>query len=165
MLKKTVLVMGLAAMYGVAMAESQNFDVSVTATVPTDTFYVSANGWDPSQVQTMGWNHLAERINPLQRNLDMKSTVGDITAYLINSPELSSGTALLPLTVTVNSKSLKEGVGNAEVVMIAEDAAIGGVVPMVVSADQKDRPEGGVYTGTVQMLFESVPVEKPGTTR
>ncbi|WP_175712324.1 CS1 type fimbrial major subunit [Burkholderia ambifaria] len=165
MLKKTILVMGLAVTYGAAMAESQNFDVSVTATVPTDTFYVSANGWDASQIQTMGWNNLLDRINPLQRNLDMKSTVGGITAYLIGSPKLSSGTASLPLTVTVNNKSLMEGAANPAEVMSAAAAAIGGVVPMVVSAETKERPEGGVYNGTVQMMFESVPVDPPSASR
>jgi hypothetical protein len=36
---------------------------------------------------------------------------------------------------------------------------------MVVSAETKERPEGGVYNGTVQMMFESVPVDPPSASR
>ncbi|KVH48397.1 CS1 type fimbrial major subunit [Burkholderia diffusa] len=154
MFNKTIVALALAAASGAAFAETQNFDVAVRASVPTEDFHVTPVSWDVSEVQLMNFDALAGKLTPMNRQLHMKSTIGAITGQLVFPPTLSSGTNTIALDVTVNGKKL--AVDSANEVVTETDAAAGKHTLMVVEAPGTTRPDAGNYSGTIQMVFESV---------
>lgn len=134
--------------------------MTVTATVPTDDFYVTPAGggnWmnDP---QNLDYNAQTKTLATFVRQLDMKSTTGPITAKLTSPVEISNGTPAqnIGLSVLVNNVALSTT--SAEV-LSATLSATGQTVPFQVRA--ADAPAGGYapgsYTGLVGMLFETTP--------
>lgn len=134
--------------------------MTVTATVPTDDFYVTPTGggnWmnDP---QNLDYDSQTKTLAPLSRQLDMKSTTGPITAKLTSPVEISNGTPAqnIGLSVLVNNVALTT---TSSEVLSGALATTGRTVPFQIRAAAA--PSGGyaagTYTGLVGMLFETTP--------
>ncbi|MGE7990889.1 CS1 type fimbrial major subunit [Pseudomonas sp. NPDC089554] len=126
--------------------------VQVTAQVPTDAFYVEPVGgnWmnDPQELQ---WNSFRSELQPIRKQLQVKSTVGPIAAYMLSPATITSG-----LDVKVANEVLTTT--SAEVVSGAL-AGPGAVIGFEIAA-QAAPSTGyvpGNYQGLVSMMFETNP--------
>ncbi len=128
--------------------------VQVIATVPTGQFYVEPVGdWinDPQELQ---WNSFQSSFGTIDKQLQVKSSVGPITAYMPSPPVISSGADSISLDVKVGGTSLSTTA--AEVVSAAQ-ALPGHTVSLQIAAKQ---PGSGAFTpgnyqGLVSMVFET----------
>ncbi|MBV4537408.1 MULTISPECIES: CS1 type fimbrial major subunit [Pseudomonas] len=129
--------------------------VQVTAQIPTAAFFVEPVGgnWmnDP---QEMSWNSYQERLDPITKQLQVKSTIGPISAYLVSPAVIASGAHNIGLDVKVGDTVLKTT--PAEVVSAAQ-AAPGAIIGFEVSAQPAPAAgyEPGSYQGLVSMMFET----------
>ncbi|GLO14062.1 adhesin [Pseudomonas putida] len=129
--------------------------VQIVAQVPTDAFFVEPVGgnWmnDP---QEMAWNSYQQKLDPIRKELQVKSTVGPISAYLVSPAVIASGTHNIGLDVTVGDTVLQTT--PAEVVSAAQ-AASGATVGFNVAAQAAPSTgyEPGNYQGLVSMIFET----------
>lgn len=130
-------------------AERIEHQVTVTAQIPTEAFYVQPTGGD-------NWMSTPQKLayNPYTKQLDAKSTVGAITGYLTNPAVMASGNDNIPLTVKIGGVTL--GTTSAEV-MKADDAKTGKLLGLeVIPADAPVAGyKPGNYQGVVNMIFES----------
>ncbi len=129
--------------------------VTVTAVIPTDNFYVEPVGgnWmnDP---QEMTWNSFQSSLQPISKQLQVKSTSGAISAYLLNPAVMTSGANNIGLDVSVGGKVLTTTA--AEVVSAAQ-AAPGTTVAFQVAAKGAGASYvAGNYQGVINMMFETV---------
>ncbi|AIL60576.1 CS1 type fimbrial major subunit [Pseudomonas alkylphenolica] len=158
-MKRTLLALPLtvlcaASAYAIDPIEKQ---VQVTAQVPTDAFFVEPVGgnWmnDP---QEMAWNSYQAKLDPIRKELQVKSTVGPITAYLVSPAVIASGTHNIGLNVKVGDTVLSTT--SAEVVSAAQ-AAPGATIGFQVEAQAAPGTgyEPGSYQGLVSMIFETAP--------
>ncbi|MNN15408.1 CS1 type fimbrial major subunit [Pseudomonas fluorescens] len=158
-MKRTLLALPLtvlcaASAYAIDPIEKQ---VQVTAQVPTDAFFVEPVGgnWmnDP---QEMAWNSYQAKLDPIRKELQVKSTVGPITAYLVSPAVIASGTHNIGLNVKVGDTVLSTT--SAEVVSAAQ-AAPGATIGFQVEAQAAPSTgyEPGSYQGLVSMIFETAP--------
>lgn len=159
MFKKAIAISTLALASGVAMADTQDFAVQVSADIPTADFYVTTTpDWNAGEVQQMGWDEGNARLSALQRNLLAKSTIGPITGYLLSAPQMQTadGSNAIDLAVRVNNVTLPVGAGSAPTLITQVDAANERAYPLRIEQSSTDRPAPGRYNGTVSMVFESV---------
>ncbi|MBH3459781.1 CS1 type fimbrial major subunit [Pseudomonas putida] len=141
-----------ASAYAVDPIEKQ---VQVTAQVPTDAFFVEPVGgnWmnDP---QELSWNSFRSELQPIRKQLQVKSTVGPITAYLVSPAAVSDGVNSIGLDVSVAGTTLST---TSTEVITAAQAARGAVVGFEIAAQAA--PAGGYvpgsYQGLVSMMFET----------
>jgi hypothetical protein len=132
--------------------------VTVTATIPTEAFFVEPVGgnWmnDP---QDMNWNSYQETLQPIRKQLQVKSTTGAISAYLLHPAVMSGGAGNIGLDVSVNGTALKL---TSEAVVPAPQAAAGATVEFMVAAQAPNTGNGkylpGNYQGVINMMFETV---------
>jgi hypothetical protein len=143
-------------MAGPAVAEQRiDHTLTVTATVPVDTFYVEPMGgnWmnDP---QNMSYRPVDGNLEPIRKQLSVRSTTGAIQAKMLNLPSMTSGANSIPLTVAVGGKALTLA---SQDVVAAADATAGTVVDFMVSAGGKPATGyvAGNYQGIVNMVFET----------
>ncbi|MGP9800815.1 CS1 type fimbrial major subunit [Rheinheimera sp. NSM] len=142
-------------MSSAALAEPIEHQVTVTATVPTEAFYVTPAGgnWmnDP---QDLGYNSATGQLNSVTRQLDMRSTSGAISAHLLGSPNIISGSDRIDLTINVNGVALSTTSG---VVLAATEAAAGDRVNFQIVPETAPTGgfEPGSYTGIISMVFET----------
>ncbi|BBR52863.1 MULTISPECIES: CS1 type fimbrial major subunit [Pseudomonas] len=141
----------------VTAAETIEKQVQVVAQVPTEKFYVEPVGNWMDDPQALTWNPQREDFSEIRRQFQAKSTIGPVTAFLLNQPEVVSGIDKFGLNVTLAGKAL----GLTPVPLLTkEQAAAGTTMDFVVSAV---KPAGGYkagsYQGMVNMMFES---EAPG---
>lgn len=129
--------------------------VQVTAQIPTGAFFVEPVGgnWmnDP---QEMTWNSYQSKLEPIRKELQVKSTVGPITAYLVSPAVIASGINNIGLDVKVAGTVLKT---TPTEVVSAALAAPGTTVGFEVHA-QAAPTTGyvpGSYQGLVSMIFET----------
>ncbi|ARP85104.1 CS1 type fimbrial major subunit [Bordetella genomosp. 9] len=158
MFKNLVAISSLVLASGVAVAETQNMSVTVSADIPTSTFYVTTTSdWNAGEVQAMPWDATNGKLGALQRNLLAKSTIGPITGYLLSEPTISTadGANSIALDVQVNKKTLPVGATSAPELITAADAANERAYPLHI-APNGNTFNPGKYTGTVAMVFESV---------
>ncbi|KXG81415.1 MULTISPECIES: CS1 type fimbrial major subunit [Pseudomonas] len=156
-MNRTLLALPLAMFFaGSAFAvDPIEKQVQVTAQVPTDAFFVEPVGgnWmnDP---QEMAWNSYQAKLDPIRKQLQVKSTVGPITAYLVSPAVIASGTENIGLDVKVGDTVLQTT--PAEVVS-ATQAAPGAIIGFEVAA--QPAPASGYvpgnYQGLVSMIFET----------
>ncbi|MFF7061166.1 CS1 type fimbrial major subunit [Pseudomonas sp. NPDC008258] len=129
--------------------------VQVTAQVPTDAFFVEPVGgnWmnDP---QELGWNPYQAKLEPIRKELQVKSTVGPITAYLVSPAVIASGTNNIGLDVKVGDTVLQT---TPNEVVSASQAAPGAIIGFEVAAQPAPAAgyEPGNYQGLVSMIFET----------
>ena len=156
-MKRMLLALPLALLsvgsaYAVDPIEKQ---VQITAQVPTDAFYVEPVGgnWmnDP---QEMAWNSFRSELQPIRKQLQVKSTIGPISAYLLSPAVVASGSDSIGLDVKVADTVLTTT--TAEVVSAAQ-AAPGAVIGFEVAAQAAGAGgyESGNYQGLVSMMFET----------
>ncbi|AYN14881.1 adhesin [Pseudomonas monteilii] len=156
-MKRSLLALPLTLLFaGAAFAvDPIEKQVQIVAQVPTDAFFVEPVGgnWmnDP---QEMAWNSYQQKLDPIRKELQVKSTVGPITAYLVSPAVIASGTHNIGLDVTVGDTVLKTT--PAEVVSAAQ-AASGATVGFNVAAQAAPSTgyEPGNYQGLVSMIFET----------
>ncbi|MEZ1422219.1 CS1 type fimbrial major subunit [Pseudomonas monteilii] len=156
-MKRSLLALPLTLLFaGAAFAvDPIEKQVQIVAQVPTDAFFVEPVGgnWmnDP---QEMAWNSYQQKLDPIRKELQVKSTVGPITAYLASPAVIASGTHNIGLDVTVGDTVLKTT--PAEVVSAAQ-AASGATVGFNVAAQAAPSTgyEPGNYQGLVSMIFET----------
>ncbi|WFC15042.1 CS1 type fimbrial major subunit [Aeromonas salmonicida] len=137
-------------------AERIEHQVTVTAQIPTEAFYVQPTGGDNwmSTPQKLAYNPYTKKLDKLSKQLDAKSTIGAIKGYLTNPAAMTSGSDYIPLTVKIDGVTL--GTTSAEV-MKADDAKTGKLLGLeVIPADAPDAGyKPGNYQGVVSMIFES----------
>ena len=77
-------------------AERVEHQVTVTAQIPTEAFYVQPTGGDNwmSTPQKLAYNPYTKKLDTLSKQLDAKSTIGAITGYLTNPAVMASGNAM-----------------------------------------------------------------------
>lgn len=135
-------------------------EVSVEIDVPhpTDQFQViDIGGWS-GQVQHMVWDNARQKLMPLRRQLQLKSS-GCIKASLSSLPRLWNRDNEVALAVWVAGVLLPEpGLGTVDVVDAA-GAPLGRVTDFVI--EPAGEPTGGyrsgLYQGAVSILFETDP--------
>ncbi|MFQ6576160.1 CS1 type fimbrial major subunit [Pseudomonas sp. UM16] len=144
--------LSVGSAYAVEPIEKQ---VQITAQVPTDAFYVEPVGgnWmnDP---QEMAWNSFRSELQPIRKQLQVKSTIGPISAYLLSPAVVASGSNCIGLDVKVADTVLTTT--TAEVVSAAQ-AAPGAVIGFEAAAQAAGAGgyEPGNYQGLVSMMFET----------
>ncbi|MGE8048862.1 CS1 type fimbrial major subunit [Pseudomonas kurunegalensis] len=156
-MKRSLLALPLTLLFaGAAFAvDPIEKQVQIVAQVPTDAFFVEPVGgnWmnDP---QEMAWNSYQQKLDPIRKELQVKSTVGAISAYLVSPAVIASGTHNIGLDVTVGDTVLQTT--PAEVVSAAQ-AASGATIGFSVAAQAAPTAgyEPGNYQGLVSMIFET----------
>jgi len=110
-------------------AERVEHQVTVTAQIPTEAFYVQPTGGDNwiSTPQKLAYNAYTKKLDKLSKQMEAKSTIGAITGYLTN-----------PAVKADDAKTGKL----LELEVIPADAPVTGYKP-------------GNYQGVVNMIFES----------
>lgn len=162
--KKTLAAALLActAFAGVAAhaADSQSYTISLSASVPSDSFQVIPvdTGWI-DQTQEMGYDISTSKLQVFEKQFQYKNTSGGIQATLtgnLNSgvPQLSNGTDAIPLAVAFNGVALSD---TATTVVASDAAKAGGRTALRISqADDNALDVSGSFTGSVSMIFEPV---------
>ncbi|KNC06888.1 MULTISPECIES: CS1 type fimbrial major subunit [Pseudomonas] len=156
-MKSRLLALPLALlMTGSAWADQRiDHTLTVTATIPTDKFFVEPLGgnWmnDP---QNMSFKPVDGTLEPIRKQLSVKSSSGAIKAKLLNSPAMTSGANTIALNVKIGSQVLST---KSEIVTTAADAAAGSVVDFLVTAGAKPTTGyvPGNYQGLVNLVFET----------
>ena len=125
---------------GSAMAVDIRKQVEVIVQVPSQEFYVQAEGgWD-QRSQALSYNVMQQRLRPLT-----------IQARLVQQPVITSGSDSIPLTVKVNGRELNL---IAQEVLSAADSSVQAYMPVQISA--ADGPYApGQYQGFVNLIFET----------
>ncbi|MFL9628766.1 CS1 type fimbrial major subunit [Aeromonas jandaei] len=163
-MKKLSIIPALLLVSNTLMAaERVEHTVTVTAQIPTENFYVQPVGDWMSTPQKLIFNPFSQKLDPLAKQLEMKSTIGPIKGYLVYPATMASGKESIGLTVKVAGVALTTT--SAEL-LTQSDARAGKqigleIIPAVA-------PTGGYkpgnYQGIVSMMFESeAPPAPPAT--
>lgn len=142
----------------VAMAEEFPLQVTVEAVVPSAAgLQISPVGDWAGQTQNMRWNLATQTLDPIQQQIDMKSGLGAINAYLTTNAVLASAANTIGLTVSVAGQALAVGEVNAVEVASATEAAASKRASIAIVAAAPTGPAyvQGNYQGNVFMMFES----------
>ncbi|MFM5204208.1 CS1 type fimbrial major subunit [Aeromonas veronii] len=135
-------------------AERIEHTVTVTAQIPTDKFYVQPVGDWMNTPQKLTYNPFNQQLEPLAKQLEMKSTLGPIKGYLVYPATMASGKESIGLTVKVGGVALTTT--SADLLNQA-DANTGKQVGLEIIPAVA--PTGGYkpgnYQGIVSMMFES----------
>ena len=135
-------------------AERIEHTVTVTAQIPTEHFYVQPVGDWMSTPQKLTFNPFSQKLDPLAKQLEMKSTIGPIKGYLVYPATMASGKESIGLTVKVAGVALTTS--SADLLNQA-DANTGKQVGLEIIPAVA--PTGGYkpgnYQGIVSMMFES----------
>lgn len=160
-IKRTAIALAAALMLSPAAAMAEEFPLQVTveAFVPSPTgLQISPVGDWAGVTQEMRWNLASSKLEPIQQQIDVKSGLGAITAYLTTEAVLASAANTIALAVNVAGQELK--VGSAAAVEIASEAEAAASKRAAVEIVAAAAPTGGYaqgnYQGNVFMMFESV---------
>lgn len=161
-LKTTVLAAAAALILApaAAMAATEQFPLQVTveAVVPSATgLQISPVGDWAGKTQTMRWNIATQRLDSIQQQVDMKSGLGAINAYLTTEAMLTSAGNAIDLAVNVAGQELQVGAANAVEVATPVEAAASkrAAVAITAAAAGEAGYAHGSYQGNVFMMFES----------
>lgn len=135
-------------------AERVEHTVTVTAQIPTDKFYVQPVGDWMNTPQKLTFNPFNQQLEPLAKQLEMKSTLGPIKGYLVYPATMASGKESIGLTVKVGGVALTTT--SAELLTQADantDKQVGLEIIPAVAPTGGYKP--GNYQGIVSMMFES----------
>ena len=141
---------------GSAFAVQQvNKSVDVTATIPTDTFYVQPEGSWMGAPQDLTYNVVTGTLTPFAgERFVAKSTTGAIQGRLDSPAKITSGSSAIDLNIKVNGVPLSTTA--ADIVPLSE---MGNQVFMPFEISAAAAPSGGYtpgnYAGTVDMTFET----------
>ncbi|MGN4997900.1 CS1 type fimbrial major subunit [Aeromonas sp. 61P] len=144
-------------------AERVEHTVTVTAQIPTDKFYVQPVGDWMNTPQKLTFNPFSQKLDPLAKQLEMKSTLGPIKGYLVYPATMASGKESIDLTVKVAGTALTTA---SQDLLNQADASTGKQVGLEIIP--ATAPTGGYkpgnYQGIVSMMFESeAPPAPPAT--
>lgn len=160
-IKPTVIALGTVLMLSPAAAMAEEFPLQVTveAFVPAPGgLQVSPVGDWAGVTQEMRWDLASQKLSPIQQQIDVKSGLGAISAYLTTDAVLASAANTIDMSVTVAGKTLV--VGSAGAVEIASAAEALASKRAAVEISPAAAPGGGYvqgnYQGNVFMMFESV---------
>ena len=135
-------------------AERVEHTVTVTAQIPTENFYVQPVGDWMSTPQKLTFNPFNQQLEPLAKQLEMKSTLGPIKGYLVYPATMASGKDSIGLTVKVGGVALTT---TSTELLTQADANTGKQVGLEIIPAVA--PTGGYkpgnYQGIVSMMFES----------
>jgi hypothetical protein len=154
----TVAALILTPVAAIAATEQFPLQITVEAVVPSSTgLQVSPVGDWAGQTQSMRWNIATQRLDPIQQQVDMKSGLGAITAYLTTDAMLTSAGNTIDLSVSVAGQELQVGASNAVEVATPVEAAASkrAAVAIVAAAAAAGGYAHGNYQGNVFMMFES----------
>ena len=160
-INRTGLALAAALMFSPAAAMAEEFPLQVTV----EAFVPSPNGLQISPVgdwagitQNMRWNLATQTLDPINQQLDMKSGLGAITAYLTTDATLASAANTIAMNVSVAGKPLAVGSAAAVEVASAAEALASkrAAVEIVAAAAPTGGYKQGNYQGNVFMMFESV---------
>ncbi|TNI12166.1 CS1 type fimbrial major subunit [Aeromonas veronii] len=141
-------------------AERIEHSVTVTAQVPTESFYVQPVGDWMNTPQKLTFNPFNQQLDSLSKQVAMKSTIGPIKGYLVYPATMSSGKENINLTIKVGGVELS----TTPIDLLNDaDAKSGKLVGLnIIPATA---PDGGYkpgnYEGIVSMMFESEPPTIP----
>ncbi|MCC7634820.1 CS1 type fimbrial major subunit [Stenotrophomonas rhizophila] len=147
-----------------AMAEEFPLQVSVEAFVPSPNgLQVSPVGDWAGITQNMFWDIATQKLKPIQQQVDLKSGLGAINAYLTADANLTSAANTIKMTVSVAGKPLALGSAAAVEVATANEAANSkrAAVEIVAAAAPNTGYAQGNYQGNVFMMFESAAPTTP----
>ena len=156
-MKHSLFALPLALMLasgGASAVQPIEGNFTVSGTVPTESFSViDPSNW-MSQTQTLPWKTIGNGFSMFQEKLLLKSTVGAITAHLLDPAQISSGDNVIKLQVAINSIPLTL---SPKQVLRADLASGGLLVNFSTSVLNSTNPEyiPGDYAGTLSMMFET----------
>lgn len=157
-MKYSVFALPLSLMIATGMAQAADpieKQVTVTASIPTESFSIEPVGgnWmnDP---QDMAWNSTQQSLQPIRKQLLVRSTTGPIFGHLLTPAAITSGADNIALDVVVAGTPLS--LTSTEIVGM-EQAAPGAVVGFEIIAQSAGAAgyAPGNYQGMVNMLFET----------
>lgn len=153
-INKVVLAIGALFCSSVMAIERVEHTVTVTAQIPTDNFYVQPVGDWINSPQSLEYNVYTKALSPVSRQLDIKSTLGPVRAFLSSPASIASGVNTIPLVVSVAGQALTT---TPAVIMNAADANTGKIVGLDIIASNAPVAgyTPGTYQGVVHMMFES----------
>lgn len=157
-MKYSVLALPLALMMAATAQAADPIEkqVTVTATIPTESFYVEPVGGNwMNEPQSMAWNSFQQTLQPIRKQLQVRSTTGPISAYLTNPAMITSGADTIALDVRVAGTSL---IMNPREVIAEDQAASGAIVGFEIAAlASVGGYNPGNYLGVINMMFETTP--------
>ncbi|WP_429188287.1 CS1 type fimbrial major subunit [Aeromonas veronii] len=135
-------------------AEQVEHTVTVTAQIPTASFYVQPVGEWINTPQKLTFNAFSQQLEPLTKQLEMKSTLGAIKGYLLYPASIISGKDSIALAVKVAGVELNT---SSKELLNQADANIGKKVGLEIipAAPPANGYKPGNYQGIVSMMFES----------
>lgn len=165
MKNKIITLAAVMAMTSFAANATQDVQFNIEAQIPDNDFYVTGTGWE-SSTQRMTWNESALRLNQVSQNIRAKNATGGIKAYLASEPELVASGILDPikLSISVHGKPLAVTPANAVDILTDTEAATERTLVMNVNSPTytpATRPEAGNYSGSVTMIFDTIPAVGP----
>lgn len=132
-------------------------DFVLVMQLPRTHFIVTAPDSDPwlGKPQRMEWDMSRRQFHPLHKQLLIQSSVGAVSARLLDNPQLSNGAESINLKVQLNQVEL--GIRSSPLLSATE--AIGQSL-VQLSISTKPRADGrpyfpGTYSGTVTLLLET----------
>lgn len=151
---KKLILLPLAALFAQAAVADEvvNKQVTVTATIPTATFFVEGFGsnW-MNEVQDLAYDPRSDSLYNIDRQIQVKSTIGPIEASLVNDPQMSNGAEDIPLKVSIDGKALSTVA--QKLTTAAGDAKILDFQIAAIKPATGYKP--GAYQGMVNMMFET----------
>lgn len=132
-------------------------DFVLVMQLPRTHFIVTTPESDPwlGKPQRMEWDMSRRQFHPLDKQLLIQSSVGAVSARLLDNPQLSYGAESIQLKVQLNKAEL--GIRSSPV-LSATEAIEPSLVQLSIST--KPRADGrpyfpGTYSGTVTLLLET----------
>jgi len=128
--------------------------VQVIATVPTGQFYVEPVGNWINDPQELPWNSFQSSFGTIDKQLQVKSSIGPISAFMPSPAIISSGAESIGLDVKVAGTSLST---TAVEVVSGAQALPGQTIALQIAAKQPGSGTfvPGTYQGLVSMVFET----------
>lgn len=158
-IRKLVATTALILSASPAFAKTETVDFDIVATVPaTDFIVVKDLTWSDKPAEML-YNVGTKSLQPnTSHGLNVQSTIGDITAYLVTAPTLGQvgGAANIPLRIEVGGVALPVGAASPATILEKEDAAT--LKPLSVGIFQADTTKtlvAGEYRGNVVIMFET----------
>lgn len=151
-LRNAFFIVSLSAVSAAATADTLDLQFDVSATVPSNDFYVNARGGWNNNTQIMNWNTSTLKLDAVTNPVEIKGYANSVDVYLAGTPRLGSGASTIPLTVRLDASNVP--VGSADPLKLTN--ANGREYALIVSPAAGVTYTPGSYSGTVEMVFDSV---------
>ncbi|WP_321837645.1 CS1 type fimbrial major subunit [Pseudomonas kulmbachensis] len=132
--------------------------INITASIPTQTFYVLPVNSDFGRAEVMNYNLQTGLLSTLRQSYSIKNTSGSIKAYIDGGPvALSNGTTAsnIALVTTFNGKTLT---AVSQEVLASGATAIAGIsADLVITPATPGDGVSGNFTAAYTVVFDNVP--------